>query len=271
MTSTIPLRSRTAGGAAYAACGRGAEPLVLLHGVGLRLEAWAPQMRALSHRRWIVALDLPGHGESDPLPDGARLPDFVRWFRLALDELGCPRVSVAGHSMGALIALGAALTDPGRVRRVALLSAVYRRPEAARRAVIARAELLEAGRMDPDAPLQRWFGASESPARIKTRRLLQAADPEGYAAAYRAFAEGDDVYAGRLAELSCPALFLTGAEDPNSTPEMSRAMAEAAPHGRLVLVPGAGHMVGLTAPEAVNTALAAWLDAPALPARERAQ
>lgn len=267
MSLRIPPRSRTPHGAAFVAVGSG-EPLVLLHGVGLRLEVWAPQMAALSHTHRVIVLDLPGHGESVPLPAGARLPCFVRWFGAALDDLELPSASVAGHSMGALIALGAALEFPDRVQRVALISAVFRRPPAARRAVVERAAMLEAGRVDLEAPLDRWFGAGKEPARAEVRRLLQQADRGAYAAAYRAFAEGDEVYADRIGALDCPALFLTGAEDPNSTAEMSRAMADAAPRGRLVVLPGQRHMVGLTAPEAVNGALSEWLAIPVAAGRE---
>ena len=267
MTSTIPPRSETARGAAFVASGRG-EALVLLHGVGLRLEVWMPQIAALSRANRVIALDLPGHGDSAPLPRGGRLPDFVRWLGDAFDDLELPGASVAGHSMGALIALGAALDLPGRVRRVALLSAVFRRSDDARRAVVDRAAMLERGEVDVEAPLGRWFGTGESAARAETRRLLRQADREGYATAYRAFAEGDGVYADRLGELGCPALFLTGAEDPNSTPEMARAMAAAAPDGRLVVLPGERHMVGLTAPDAVNAAPSDWLATPTAAARE---
>jgi (E)-2-((N-methylformamido)methylene)succinate hydrolase len=267
MTSKIPLRSKSARGAAFVGSGRG-EPLVLLHGVGLRLEVWAPQIATLSRSHRVIALDLPGHGESAPLARGARLPDFVRWLGDALDDLALSAASVAGHSMGALIALGAALEFPDRAVRAALLSAVFRRSAAARRAVVDRAAMLEAGEVDVEAPLDRWFGADESAARADTRRLLRQADKEGYATAYRAFAEGDNVYADRLSELRCPALFLTGAEDPNSTPEMARAMAAMVPDGRLVVLRGERHMVGLTAPDAVNAALSEWLSTPAVAGRE---
>ena len=60
------------------------EPLVLIHGVGLRLDAWAAQIEGLSATHRVIALDMPGHGGSAPLPMGAQLPDFVAW----LDELG---------------------------------------------------------------------------------------------------------------------------------------------------------------------------------------
>ena len=59
-----------------------------------------------------------------------------------------------------------------------------------------------------------------------------------------------------LARLSCPALFMTGAKEPNSTPEMSQAMARIAPHGRAVIVEGAAHMLPMTHAVPVNAELA---------------
>lgn len=253
-------RSRTPRGTAYAEAGAG-EPLLLVHGVGMRLEAWAPQMAALSARHRVIAVDMPGHGESDRLASGARLADFVAWLGAFLDDLSLEDVSLAGHSMGALIAGGAAATFAGRISRVALLNGVYLRDPQAKAAVIARARTIGNGTVDVDGPLTRWFGegSETSPVYRLTRGWLQAVDPKGYATAYNAFAHGDDVYAGRWPEVHCPALFLTGSEDPNSTPEMARAMAAAAPRGWAHIIEGHRHMVNLTAPEVVNSILADWL------------
>ncbi|MFD2856780.1 alpha/beta fold hydrolase [Seohaeicola zhoushanensis] len=52
-----------------------------------------------------------------------------------------------------------------------------------------------------------------------------------------------------------PALFMTGEAEPNSTPAMSRAMAELAPQGQALVVPGAAHMLPMTHPDVVNAAL----------------
>ncbi|MFB2552559.1 alpha/beta fold hydrolase [Ensifer soli] len=258
--SAIRQRSETPCGVAYATAGTG-EPLVLLHGVGMRAEAWAPQIAALAERFTVIAVDLPGHGQSAALPKGARLPDFVARLKTFLGELGPGPVSLAGHSMGALIAGGLAVEAPRRVRRVALLNGVFRRDAQARGAVEARARDILTGDFDREAPLGRWFGPGHEheEAFVLTRRLLSEVDAQGYATAYAAFATGDDVYAGRFGAIRCPALFLTGADDPNSTPEMSLAMAEAADDGAAVVIEGHRHMVNLTAPDAVNAALVAWM------------
>ena len=139
MTCTIPRRSETRSGATYVAEGAG-EPLVLIHGVGLRLEAWTAQIEGLSATHRVIALDMPGHGGSAPLPRDAQLPDFVAWLAQALDDLGLERANLAGHSMGALITGGMVAEHPDRLDRVGLLCGVHRRTPEAAAAVRARAE-----------------------------------------------------------------------------------------------------------------------------------
>lgn len=235
------------------------EPLLLIHGVGLRAEAWGPQITALAASARVIAVDMPGHGDSTPLPEGARLPDYVAWAARVIAALGLGPVNVAGHSMGSLIAAGLAVEHPGQVRRVALLNGVHRRDAAARAAVLARAAQISAGQGGIDAPLARWFTDDQSAQRQQVAEWLARVSPTGYAAAYRAFAEGDCVYADRLGEIRCPLLALTADGDANSTPEMSRAMAALARNGCAVVVPGHRHMVNMTAPETVSNALLNWL------------
>ena len=260
MTLTTLPRCNTRRGVAYVEAGEG-EPVVLVHGVGLRLEAWAPQIDALAATHRVIAIDLPGHGASAPIERGSGLAAFVEWFVAALDDLGLDSVNVAGHSMGALIAGGCSVTAPQRVRRVALVCGVHRRDRTAASAVSARAAEIAAGMIDPTAPLERWFGEGSEATEpyLLTKSWLGSVDIEAYATAYGAFAEGDDLYADRWPQVRCPALFLTGELDPNSTPQMSREMAAAAPHGEACVIAGHRHMVNMTAPDEVTTALRHWL------------
>lgn len=258
------------GTVAYREAGEG-EPLVLIHGVGMQSAAWGPQVEALSSAHRVIALDMPGHGGSSPLPAGSGLEAFVDWAARAIRGLGLGRVNLAGHSMGSLIAAGVAVEHPDLILRVALVNGVHRRGEEAREAVMSRAAAIRAaadeGRpADPEAPLSRWFtaGWADQSARALTSQLLADVSPDGYATAYAAFASGDRVYADRLAEIACPVLVLTGEMDANSTPAMAEAMAAAAPRGRAFVVPNHRHMVNLTAPETVTEALRDWLARPTL-------
>lgn len=258
---------RLSDGAAVRVLEAGAgEPLLLIHGVGLRAEAWGPQIVALAVDHRVIAVDMPGHGQSDLLPEGARLPDYVAWGARVIDALGLGPVNVAGHSMGSLIVGGLAVDHAPLIRRAALLNGVHRRSPEAKAAVLARAEDIAAGRGSIEAPLARWFGAGEDGLRDQVAGWLRTVGPAGYAAAYRAFAEGDGTYADRLGEIRCPFLVLTGDGDANSTPAMTEAMAAMAPQGRAVVIAGHRHMVNLTAPEAVTTELHHWLHTEEVPA-----
>ena len=262
MSTTLQL-SEPFGQLACQLAGQGA-PVVLIHGVGMQSAAWTPQIHALAATHQVIALDLPGHGGSDPLPAHATLSDYVDWLDAVLDALDVGPVNLVGHSMGAMIAGGYAVCHPDRVARVALLNGVFRRSVQARQAVMARAAEIREGRFDLKTPLDRWFGETpkDQQARAQVSDWLSSVNMGGYATAYAAFAAGDSTYADRFSAITCPLLALTGDGDPNSTPAMARAMADAAQNGRAVVLAGHRHMVNLTDPEAVTAALRAWLDTP---------
>ncbi len=81
--------------------------ILLLHGVSLSAAAWAPLFAALPGRR-LVAVDLPGHGLSDPV--AYRRGQVREHTRRLLDDLvdavGLDEVAVVGHSLGGMFALG---------------------------------------------------------------------------------------------------------------------------------------------------------------------
>jgi pimeloyl-ACP methyl ester carboxylesterase len=91
---------------AYDRCGAG-PPLVLLHGAGHRRQAWLPVQERLAKHREVISLDLPGFGESPPLPDHLcyDLDTAVIVLKEFFANLGLDRPHVAGNSMGGLISL----------------------------------------------------------------------------------------------------------------------------------------------------------------------
>lgn len=233
-------------------------PVILIHGVGLNADVWAMQIEALAPSHRAIAYDTLGHGRSALPPEDAGLGDYVGQLVRLMDGLKLPVASLVGHSMGAMIAIAAALEEPARIDRLVALNGVHDRSAAQRAAALARADLLDRGgpAATSEDALERWFGPSADGAfaveREQVRTWLGSVDPTGYARAYRVFATSDSAYASRLEELRCPALFMTGELDPHSTPAMSRAMAAAAPHGQAVVLPGQRHMAALAAPELCN-------------------
>jgi pimeloyl-ACP methyl ester carboxylesterase len=167
--------------------------------------------------------------------------------------------------MGGLVAQRFALDRPGRVGCLVLMSAVYDRPDAARRAVLDR--VAEAERHGPaagiDAALERWFTPAFRAARpdavAAVRRRLERNDPAGYLAAYRVFATADRELAGRLSAIAAPTLVMTGSDDGGSTPAMARQMSEAIPGAVLDIVEGQRHLLPIEAATRVGEALSAFL------------
>ncbi|GAB2607281.1 hydrolase [Paractinoplanes abujensis] len=80
-------------------------PLVLVHGLGSRWQVWKPVLPALAGHFDVIAVDLPGFGESPP--DGGRgdVPHFADRVAGLLDELGVPAPAVGGSSLGGGVAL----------------------------------------------------------------------------------------------------------------------------------------------------------------------
>lgn len=248
---------------AYQEAGPKAGELILfVHGVGLNADVWAPQMAAFGTAQRAIAYDMWGHGGSDLPSESAGLADYVGQLHGLLEALEIEQISVVGHSMGALVAIGFALAHPERVRRLVALNAVYDRAPESRAAALARAEALEreGGAATTDQALARWFGVgSQSAEREQVRRWLESVDPKGYARAYRVFATSDDAFTGRLGDLAMPALFATGEYDPHSTPEMSRLMAMQAPRGAVQVLAGERHMAAFVSPAKVNAMVAEFL------------
>lgn len=97
-------------------------PLVLLHGIGHRRQGWSPVMHLLAAERDVIAVDLPGFGDSPPLPPGTpyTVDAVLTILGRTFDDLGLEKPHVAGNSLGGLFALEAA--DRGLVSSATALS-----------------------------------------------------------------------------------------------------------------------------------------------------
>jgi (E)-2-((N-methylformamido)methylene)succinate hydrolase len=234
---------------------RGCGPsIVLIHGVGLRAEAWNAQITALSQWYRVQAVDMPGHGESD----GADLQSLAEFTDAIAAGIDFPAL-VMGHSMGAMIALDLASRYRSLVTGVVALNAIFQRSAEAAQAVQARASELDGQTVaDPSGAIQRWFGVVKSAEADACQTWLTEVNPAAYQSAYRIFAHEDGPAPDRLAQLDCPALFLTGSDEPNSTPLMSKKMAALCPAGEAQIIADAAHMMPMTHPNEVNNALQAF-------------
>jgi pimeloyl-ACP methyl ester carboxylesterase len=126
MSATLSFTAPTAHGPqritlSYARAGAG-EPLLLLHGIGHHRQAWDPVVDILATERDVIAVDLPGFGQSSALPEGLPhdLPSTTAVLAAFCAELGLDRPHVAGNSLGGLLSLE--LGRQGLVRSVTALS-----------------------------------------------------------------------------------------------------------------------------------------------------
>ncbi len=116
-------RDHSHGPLSYLEIGRADAPcVVFLHGFGADLLTWQLCLVPLAAQYRVVAIDLPGHGRTSPDVGDANLAFMTRWLDEAFDVLDIPGAAVVGHSMGAKIALGFALSHPERVVSLALIS-----------------------------------------------------------------------------------------------------------------------------------------------------
>src|SRR5262245_23184355 len=76
-------------------------PLVLIHGIGSWWRMWSPVLDRLAEHHEVAAIDVPGFGDSPPLPAGTppRVENLVRAVAAFLDEQGWERAHLAGNSM----------------------------------------------------------------------------------------------------------------------------------------------------------------------------
>ena len=90
------------------------------------------------------------------------------------------------------------------------------------------------------------------------RGIIRENKAAGVAAALRAMAARPDS-TPLLARVGCPVLCIAGEEDLLTPPDVARDMARQTPRGRAIVIPGAGHLTNLEAPDAFNRAVTAFL------------
>jgi pimeloyl-ACP methyl ester carboxylesterase len=117
------VRARGFGSISVLSAGTGPETIVCLHGLGGTKASFLPTVAALADGYRVVALDLPGFGESDkPIGAPYDAPWFARSVFAAMDALDIERAHIAGNSMGGRVAIEAGLTGHERVDGLLLLS-----------------------------------------------------------------------------------------------------------------------------------------------------
>jgi len=219
-------------------------PVLFLHGFGGDLGNWLFNLDAISERHPVIALDLPGHGQSDARLPGASigaLADFVARF---LDTLGVDRVHAVGHSMGGAIAARLAQRAPQRVASLTLVNTAGLGDEI--NVGYTQGFVQAQSRRELKPVLEQLFADPALVSRQLVDDVLKYKRLDGVEALLAELREA--LFAGgRQAEQPArdldtsrhKVLVVTGSEDKVIPPEH----AKAAPAGAKVeVMPGAGHM-----------------------------
>ena len=263
MTGTFCVKAPGKPDIHYTVEGRG-PVATLVHGVGANLESWNEVALRMRQRFRIVRMDLAGHGRSGLIQEERSLKDFADDVCRVWDHLELPTTHLAGFSLGGLVAQSLALSDPHRVDRLVILSAVAGRNAEERKKVVGRLALLKEGGIAAvtAAAEERWFTSefrARHPERVAQRmRELLANDPASYAAAYTVFATSD--LGDQVGKIHRPTLIATGEHDVGSNVRMARMMHAAIAGSELSILPRLRHSVLVEAPQQVADMLMCFFD-----------
>jgi 4,5:9,10-diseco-3-hydroxy-5,9,17-trioxoandrosta-1(10),2-diene-4-oate hydrolase len=261
----------------------GAGPvLLLLHGHEQSATSWRWVVPALARTRRVLALSLPGYGESGPAvggcAPGADLAPFVAAFCSAIGAQA--PLDLVGHSAGGAIALRLALADPARIRTLTLvdsaglgrevhpLLALDTLPVIGELAVmISRLPGGDLARTTMSAAMlfaQPW----RIPAEFLTEQHALARRP-GQLEASTAMARAlfgphgqRQILTGRLPALTTPTLIIWGDRDYLLPVSQAHTAVKHLPHGRLSVFPDCGHLPHVEHPDRFAAVLGTWLTAP---------
>jgi 2-hydroxy-6-oxonona-2,4-dienedioate hydrolase len=232
-------------------CGAGA-PLILMHGTGGHLEAYARNLRALGARYRVIAYDYPGHGWTTTTGHDLETGDYAEHLGGLMDALGIGRAHLSGESLGGWVAIKFAARNPGRVDRLVLNTPG---------GTMATPQVMERIRSLSPA-------AADDPgeARIRARLEWLMADPSsvtdelvavrrgvygraGFAESMRHILCLQDpgirrrnlVTGAELAAITAPTLVIWTSDDPSGPAQAGLDMARRIPAGEFRLIEGAGH------------------------------
>ena len=113
-------------------------PLVFVHGLSGCWQNWLENIPHFARRHRVIAIDLPGFGESELPQEDITIPGYGRFVDAFLGEIGVECASIVGNSMGGFIAAEVALSHPGRVEKLALVSAAGVMSVGSRQLAVAR-------------------------------------------------------------------------------------------------------------------------------------
>ena len=234
--------------------GRGSLPVVLVHSLAGNSTHWAAQLEHLRRDRRAVALDIRGHGRSEPPKDGDyMIAAMAGDVAAVVDTLGLDRFVLMGHSMGGGVALVYAGAHPDRVAGLFLVDPIgdgKQIPPAEAKAYLGGFET------NYDSTSQGYWTTVAGPDSAIRKRLLadlQATPREAVVQVLRDLMQFDPDPA--LARYSGPKLSVVTPH--NDMPSSLHRLGKGFPHR---MVEGTGHWIQLDKPDEFNRLLDEFLE-----------
>jgi pimeloyl-ACP methyl ester carboxylesterase len=236
-------------------------PLVLLHGLGHRWQAWSPVLSTLAGHHDVIAMDLPGFGES-PVPPGgmpAGMAATVAALAAIIAEMGLDRPHVAGNSLGGAIALE--LAAGGHAASATAFSPAGFYTEAEGRRAVSILGMMRATTFQPTVLLRaslrsqrvkaRSFGPLVvHPERLSHERAFGDALALRRGSGFRSVVRSAREYAFEGSP-DVPVTIAWGSKDHILQPHQAERARERLPKARHVDLPGCGHVPMSDAPDLV--------------------
>jgi pimeloyl-ACP methyl ester carboxylesterase len=260
LVSSPLVKDVETGTSAWREAGSG-EAVLFLHGLGGSRTAWDLQLDALCDRYRCIAWDAPGYGAAPPIEGAWSFARLTAAAERLLDDAGEQRAHVVGMSFGGMVAQHLAARKPDRVRSLSLLASSPAFGLDGETTVeswkAARLAPLDAGaqpRHFAETVLRAVAGPRIAAGALESQRAAMARVP---ADALRQAIDCLVTHDARamLPTVTARTLVLVGELDEETPPDYARTLAELVPDGRLIVVPGVGHLLHVEAPESVNTAL----------------
>ncbi len=230
--------------------------VLYVHGTGCNVKVWAQHMEAMAVAHTPVAIDLPGHGQSEG--NGFRgMADYAHFVVELASALGWDRFVLAGHSMGGGVALTATLYQAERLNGMMLIDTGARLRVSS--TIIQAAH--RAAQSGQRGPADRTWGYAQSTPQAVVDAIYEMTADTRLEVTYKDWICDDSFDAlNRVKSISIPTLAICGDED-NLTPLRNhKYFREHMPNCRLEVIEQAGHWTFIEQPEAFNRSVAGFLD-----------
>jgi pimeloyl-ACP methyl ester carboxylesterase len=233
--------------------------IVFIHGGGLDHCVWILQSRYLAHHGYnALALDLPAHGRSEG-PLRTSIESMADWVIAAMDVVGLRRYAVAGHSMGALVALETAARDADRVALAVLIGISAPMP--------VTGALLSAAKANDHAAFDMvnlWghgygaqLGGNPSPGMWMTGGAVRLLERSAPGVLYNDLNACNEYLGGldSAARVKSPVRVILGENDIMASPRAARNLIAALPEVETTELSDCGHMLMSERPDGVLAAM----------------